>query len=30
LIGMPDGTCDVHPSAAGDVVLADTIDAALQ
>jgi hypothetical protein len=30
LIGMPDGTCDVHPSAAGDVVLADAIEAALR
>lgn len=29
LIGLPDGTCDVHPSAAGDVVLADAIFAAL-
>jgi lysophospholipase L1-like esterase len=30
LIPMPDGTCDVHPSAAGDEVLADAIEAALR
>jgi len=29
LIGMPDGTCDVHPTVAGAKVLADVIDAAL-
>lgn len=29
LIKLPDGTCDVHPTAAGAKVLADTIDAAL-
>jgi lysophospholipase L1-like esterase len=29
LIAMPDGTCDVHPSPAGDAVLALEIEAAL-
>ena len=29
LIAMPDGTCDVHPTAAGARVLADAVDAAL-
>lgn len=29
LIALPDGTCDVHPTAAGAKVLADAIDAAL-
>jgi len=29
LIAMPDGTCDIHPSALGDQVLADTIEAVL-
>lgn len=29
IIAMPDGTCDIHPSALGDEVLADAIDAAL-
>jgi lysophospholipase L1-like esterase len=30
LIGMPDGTCDIHPSLAGDNVLVDAIEAALR
>ena len=29
LIALPDGTCDVHPTAAGAKVLADAIDAAV-
>lgn len=29
LIGMPDGTCDVHPTAEGAKVLADVIEAAI-
>jgi lysophospholipase L1-like esterase len=29
LIALPDGTCDIHPSALGDEVLADAIEAAL-
>jgi lysophospholipase L1-like esterase len=29
LIRMPDGSCDVHPSPAGDTVLADSIDTAM-
>ena len=30
LIAMPDGTCDIHPSAAGNAVLADSIDAVMR
>ena len=30
LIAMPDGSCDVHPSPAGDKLLADAIEAALE
>ncbi len=29
LIAMPDGTCDVHPTAQGAKILADVVDAAL-
>lgn len=29
LIRMPDGTCDIHPTPAGDKILADTIEAAM-
>jgi hypothetical protein len=27
VIALPDGTCDIHPSAQGDEVLADAIEA---
>lgn len=29
IIALPDGTCDIHPSALGDEVLADAVEAAL-
>jgi lysophospholipase L1-like esterase len=29
LIGMPDGTCDIHPSSEGDEILADAIEAVM-